>query len=115
MRKDFHGARKVLAEGFLEVVAPPRSARRQAVQREPNGGDVKSSIEAATTAKSNLFRIQLIKVVQDAAHCESFVVVQRMLKSAQRNSAAIEHQVLADQTIRIGQPIRELSIRGHQQ
>ena len=115
MGKHFHRASKILRQRFLKCTSPLRRVRRQAVQRESDWSGVKSRVQAAATAKSDFLRIQLVKIVENAAYREAFVIVQRMFEYAQGNRAAVQHQILAYHTAGIiREAIRKLRVGGHE-
>ena len=114
MAKDLDGAREVVAQHFFEVLAPSRSVRRQAAQCQTDRRQIEPRVKPAAATEADLIRVEFVKVVEDPADSETFLVVERVLKNARGNRAAVEHQMLADHSAAIGEAIWKLLVGGQQ-
>src|SRR5262249_18763265 len=73
VREDFNGARKIVRDGVLDLLAPARSAgRKTTAGGEVNRGHVKARIETAAAIEANFLRIGFIEIVKDAADGKTF-------------------------------------------
>src|SRR5882757_1036084 len=107
--EDFNRAREVVRNGVLEFLAPARSVGREtAAGSEVNRRHVKACVEAAAAVKTDFLRIELVEIMEYATHGETFVVVELLIKEAERNSAGVEHEILADVAAGVGEAVGEL-------
>src|SRR5580704_12320021 len=113
--KDLAGAREVVAQDFLERLAPAGRAGREAAQGETYRRHVETRVQAAAAVEANFVGVQLVKIVEDAADGEAFVIVERLFKYSRGNAAAVEHQILADIAAAIGEAIGKLLVGGEQE
>src|ERR1700676_197405 len=112
MAENFHGAREIVAQSILEALAPTRRFRRESAHGKANRGEIEARVEAAAAVETDLLSIQLVKVMEDTADREPFVVVERMFEDSHRHGAAVEHEVFADQTAGIRETVGELLVGG---
>src|SRR5207245_2203746 len=93
MAENLHGTVEVLSESGFEVPAPARRIGREAAKGKADGCEIEARVETATPVESDLIVIEFIKIMEDAADREPFVVVERMLELAKDRPAAIQHQI----------------------
>src|SRR2546427_5270374 len=110
MAENFHGAVEILSERGFEVLAPARGVRREAAERKTDGREIEACVQTATPVESDLIVIQFIKIMEDAAHGETFVVVERMLKLGKHGAAAVQHEILPDVAAGVSEALRKLFI-----
>src|SRR5712692_11663714 len=91
MAENLHGAIEILRESGFEVLAPARRIGREADKRKTDGRKIEARVQTAATVESDLIVIQFIKIMEDAADGEAFVVIERMLKLGKDRAAAIQH------------------------
>src|SRR5580704_5483212 len=113
--KDLAGAREVVAQDFLERLAPAGRAGREAAQGETYRRHVETRVEAAAAMEANFIGVQLVKIVEDAADGEAFVIVERLFKYGRRDAAAVEHQIFADIAAAVGEAIGKLLVGREQE
>src|SRR6202021_1151939 len=80
--KDFHRAGEVVAEDFFETFAPARGARRKTAQGEADRRLIEARVETTAPMEADFVWIELVKIVEDSADGETFVVDQRMFENA---------------------------------
>src|SRR5580692_388056 len=115
VRHDLHRAREVVRYCILETLAPARSTWGQNTSGKTNRRQIESRIDPAAAVEADLLRVELVKIMNDAADRKSLVVVQRLFKYADRNGTRIEHQVFANRSARIREAIRKLLVGRKQQ
>src|SRR6266478_1142793 len=113
MRKHVHHAGKV-TQVFLKLPTPLRHIGRKTAESEANRVQIKPPIQSSA-AKQPVLGVDLVKVMDHAAHMHALEVVEGMLEYTRRHRSRIEHQVLAHQPARIRQAVRELLRFRHQQ
>src|SRR6267378_3194874 len=91
MAENLHGAIEIVSKSGFEVLAPVRRIRRESAESKADGSEIEARVETATAVETDLVVIELIKIVEDAADREAFVVIERMLKLGKYGAAAIEH------------------------
>ena len=75
---------------------------------------IKARVESRAPDEA-VFRVYFIEVVNDSADNSALIVVQRMFKHSASHGSGVEHQILADNTVRICQSVGEPPGFGHQQ
>src|SRR5882724_596300 len=104
--EDFNGAREVVCDSVLEFFSPARSVGREtAASGEINRRHVKACVETSAAVEADLLRIEFVEIMEDAADGETFVVVELLIKEAERNSAGVEHEILADVAAGVGEAV----------
>src|SRR5262245_52019104 len=109
MTKNLKGAGKVAGQQRFEVLAPARAAGWQAAKSKADGSNVEARVHSAAAVEADFLRLQLVKIVQDAADRESFVVIHGLVKYAHGDRAGVKHQVLADISAGIRQTVGKLA------
>src|ERR1700730_2197180 len=114
MAKNLHGAREIVAQNILEALAPSRRAWRKAAQGEADGRHIETGVETAAAVETDFVGIEFVKIVENAADCETFVVVERMFEYAHGHGAAVEHEMLADFAAAVSEAVGKLCIGGEE-
>ena len=66
-------------------------------------------VQAAAAVESDLLRIQFVEIMKDPTDSKALVVIDRLIENADGNSAAVEHQILADLATRVGKAVGKLA------
>src|SRR5215467_11721415 len=77
---DTHGSREIVPQGGLEVRAPARRLGWKSGHGEKIGRGVEACVESAAAKKTDLLRIELVKIVNGPAGGEPLVVVERVFE-----------------------------------
>ena len=115
MTENLHGAREIVVQRLLEILAPARRARWKPAGGKPDGGEIKTRVETAATVDAELFGIHFIKIVKDAADGKSFVIVERFVKHSISNRGGIGHEIFADKAAGVRKAVGKLIRRGKQE
>src|SRR5215469_4685240 len=89
--KDFECARKILLQRLLEVLTPLWGSRRQTTECKRGRSEVEARVQTAATVKTNLACVEFVKIVKNAAHRESLVIIQRLVHKTECNRGTIRH------------------------
>src|SRR4029077_9873280 len=108
--KDLAGACEVVTQDFLERLAPAGRTGREAAQGEAYRRHIEACVEAPAAVEANFIGVQLVKIVEEAADGQTFVVGERLFKYGSGNAAAVEHQIFADVATAIGEAIGKLLV-----
>ena len=107
-------AREIMAYHLLPFAAPARCVLWQPREREADGIEIETRVDAAASMKAAL-RIGLVEIVDDTRGLNALEFVQRVFENPKRLKAAVDHQVLAYQAAGVGQPLGEPAGFRHQQ
>src|SRR5215470_3108429 len=86
VREDLNCAREIVSDCAFEFLAPARSIGRKTLTiGEIDWGHVKTSVYAAAPTETNFLWIKFVKVVDDAADGETFVIIELFFEHAERD------------------------------
>src|SRR5438034_3880382 len=93
----------VLRELALELLAPSRRIRRKGVERVSDRRQIQSKVEPAAADETEL-RVELVQVPHDSRRHDAFEAVHLVIERANREPAAVEHEVLPHDAARVREP-----------
>ena len=93
-----HRAVVIFLQRFLKARTPARRIGRQTGQREADGIEIETGIDAAATIETAL-RIGVVEILNHAGHLHTLVFVEGMFKGSKREAAPIHHEELADHSV----------------